>query len=114
MNTVNNHRGIETSIESAAMAAPLSSRLRALVHRTLCDHPSGLTVDEACAITGCARYSLQPRFTELRHMAMIHDTGMRRENASGARAIVWRATVLDRRESASGVPLTARREDGAR
>lgn len=114
MDTLDNHRDVDTSVEAAAIIAPFSSRLRALVHRTLCDHPAGLTVDEACAITGCARYSLQPRFTELRHMAMIRDTGMRRENASGARAIVWRATLLDRRESASRVPLTARREDVAR
>jgi len=113
MDTSNNHRGVDTSARAAAMIAPFSSRLRALVHRTLCSHPAGLTVDEVCAVTSYPRYSLQPRFTELRHMAMIRDTGIRRENVSGARAIVWRATVLDRRDSASGVPITASRNGGA-
>lgn len=83
------HRGVATSIEAADMIAPLSSRLRALVYRTLHQHPAGLTVDETCAKAGMPRYSLQPRFTELRHAGSIRDTGERRFNASGARAIVW-------------------------
>ncbi len=96
--TENNHRGVDTSREAAEMVAPLANRLRAVVHGILFDHPKGLTVDEVCKIADMPRYSLQPRHTELRKMGMIRDTGERRFNQSGARAIVWRATVLDRVE----------------
>ncbi|WP_294328283.1 hypothetical protein [uncultured Sphingomonas sp.] len=100
--TENNHRGIDTSREAAEMVAPMSNRLRAIVHGILFDHPKGLTVDETCHLAGFPRYSLQPRFTELRKLGSIRDTGERRFNESGARAIVWRATVLDRMEAQAG------------
>ncbi|MEP9402219.1 hypothetical protein [Sphingomonas sp. VNH70] len=100
--TENNHRGVETSREAAEMAAPMSSRLRAIVHGILFEHPKGLTVEEVCAIADMPRYSLQPRHTELLKLGMIRDTGERRFNESGARAIVWRATVLDRMEAQAG------------
>lgn len=87
------HRGISTSMEAADLIAPMSSRLRALVYRTLHANPAGLTVDELCKMVSFPRYSLQPRFTELRHAGSIHDTGQRRYNVSGARAIVWAVTV---------------------
>jgi hypothetical protein len=96
--TSRNHRGVATSVDAAAMAAETSNRLRYLVHKTLCEHGDH-TVDETCRITGLPRYSLQPRFTELRKAGAIRDTGQRRPNVSGAKAIVWRATVLDRREA---------------
>jgi hypothetical protein len=93
------HRGIGTSVEAADLIAPFSSRLRQLVYRTLWEHPGGLTVDELCAMVGYPRYSLQPRFTELKHASLIRDTGRRRFNQSGARAIVW-ATVAEREDAA--------------
>ncbi|MGN7161819.1 hypothetical protein [Sphingomonas sp. SAFR-052] len=96
--TEDNHRGVETSREAAEMIGPLSSRLRAVVHGILYRHPMGLTVEEVCKIADMPRYSLQPRHTELLKLGMIRDTGERRHNESGARAIVWRATVLDRME----------------
>ncbi|WP_288338499.1 hypothetical protein [uncultured Sphingomonas sp.] len=91
----------DTSAAAYAGIAPVADHLRAIVHRVLCEHPAGLTVDETCAIAEYPRYSLQPRFTELRHKGMIRDTGERRRNVSGANAIVWRATVLDRQEAES-------------
>lgn len=97
--TEQNHRGVDTSASAAESVAPIANRLRAVVHAVLYRNPDGLTVDEVCKIAGYARYSLQPRFTELRKMGMIRDTGARRFNVSGARAIVWRATVLDRMEA---------------
>ncbi len=100
--TENNHRGVDTSCEAAKMVAPMSGRLRAIVHGVLFEHPKGLTVDETCRVAGFPRYSLQPRFTELRKLGSIRDTGERRVNRSGARAIVWRATVLDRMEAQAG------------
>ncbi|WP_157136890.1 hypothetical protein [Sphingomonas sp. PAMC 26617] len=92
------HYAVDTSAEAAAAIAPVAMQLRAVVHKVLCLHPDGLTVDETCAIAGYARYSLQPRFTELLRKSVIRDTGARRRNVSGRRAIVWRATVLDRME----------------
>jgi len=94
------HRS-DTSAEAYASIAPMADHLRAVVHKVLYAHPSGLTVDETCKVAGYARYSLQPRFTELLKKGMIRDTGQRRRNVSGANAIVWRATVLDRQEGAA-------------
>lgn len=87
------HCGISTSMEAADSIASVSNRLRALVYRTLHAHSAGLTVDELCEVVGHARYSLQPRFTELRHAGSIHDTGQRRFNVSGRRAIVWAVSI---------------------
>lgn len=87
-----------TSDEAYAAFASKAPTFRAIVHKVLCSHPNGLTVDETCAITKLPRYQLQPRFTELLKKEMIRDTGARRRNVSGAKAIVWRATVLDRLE----------------
>lgn len=88
------HGGVETSVEAADSIASVSNRLRALVYRTLHAHAGGLTVDELCEVAGYARYSLQPRFTELRHAGSIHDTGQRRLNVSGRRAIVWAVSAV--------------------
>jgi predicted transcriptional regulator len=93
--TRRNHRGVPTSIDAAMIAADSSSRLRYLVHKALCQHGDH-TVDEVCALLGLPRYSLQPRFTELRKAGVIRDTGTRRRNVSGATAIVWRAVFRDR------------------
>ena len=100
--TENNHRGgPDTSIDAAAQAALTAGSLRYLVHRIIFDHPTGLTCDEVCAKAKLPRYSLQPRFSELRKLKLIRDTGLRRHNASGALAIVWRSAVLDAPEFAA-------------
>lgn len=98
--TAGNHRGIDTSIAAAELAALTSNHLRYLVHRTLCEQGDH-TVDEVCAIAGYPRYSLQPRFTELRKKGLIRDTGLRRRNVSGANAIVWHAVLRDRKAVAA-------------
>lgn len=84
---------INTSAAAYARLAPISSFYRALVLKTLFSHPAGLTVDEVCAIADYPRYSLQPRFSELLKKGLIRDTGKRRFNVSGARAIVWATTI---------------------
>ncbi len=85
----------KTDTSSAAFNGIIkkSERLRAVVYRTLYDHPQGLTVDETCSAARYPRYSLQPRFTELRDKNLIEDTGLRRRNNSGAKAIVWRLSM---------------------
>lgn len=85
-------RQTDTSAAAYGSIVDASERLRAVVYRTLHAHPAGLTVDETCAIAKYPRYSLQPRFTELRDRKAIFDTGLRRRNVSGAKAIVWRIT----------------------
>ncbi len=97
--TENNHRGVDTSIAAAELAATGASYLRRVVVKTLCDHPENLTVDQTCSIANYPRYSLQPRFTELRKLGLIRDTGERRPNVSGASAKVWRAVWLDQQEA---------------
>ncbi|MEH3159826.1 MAG: hypothetical protein PGN08_13390 [Sphingomonas taxi] len=86
----NRHTDTSTAAYNGIVHA--SERLRAVVYRTLHANPAGLTVDETCKLAEYPRYSLQPRFTELRDRQVIYDTGMRRRNVSGARAIVWRLT----------------------
>jgi hypothetical protein len=98
--TAGNHRGVETSISAAELAALTSNHLRYVVHKALCEQGDH-TVDEVCAIAGYPRYSLQPRFTELRKKGLIRDTGLRRRNVSGANAIVWRAVLRDRKAVAA-------------
>ncbi len=91
----------DTSAAAYAGIMDAAGHLRAIVHQALYAHPAGLTVDEVCALAGYPRYSLQPRFSEMLKKGIIRDTGLRRRNVSGAKAIVWRATVLDRQESAA-------------
>ena len=40
------------------------------------------------------RWSIQPRTSELRRKGLIRDSGRRRPNATGKRAIVWIASDL--------------------
>ena len=89
-------RHTDTSAAAYSGIMQASERLRAIVYRTLHANPQGLTVDETCAIAEYPRYSLQPRFTELRDKRVITDTGMRRRNVSGAKANVWK--IIDQQE----------------
>lgn len=87
-------RHTDTSAAAWASIADAAGRLERIVMKTLHAHPNGLTVDETCAAAGYPRYSLQPRFTALRNRKAIFDTGLRRRNVSGAKAIVWQITQV--------------------
>lgn len=50
---------------------------------------AGLTADEAAAELHLTPFTTRPRFSELRDMGLIEDSGQRRDNASGRKAIVW-------------------------
>ncbi len=93
-------RKTDTSRSAFASILPATALLERLVLATLHEYPAGLTVDETCKVAERPRYSLQPRFTALRDRGAIRDTGHRRLNASGAKAIVWRACHLDREGAA--------------
>jgi hypothetical protein len=48
-----------------------------------------LTTDECAGILKLSVLSIRPRFTELKRMGRIFDTGNRRRNESGKSAAVW-------------------------
>lgn len=54
-------------------------------------HYGPMTADECANRMGESVLSIRPRFSELAAKAQIIDTGERRENASGRRAVVWRS-----------------------
>lgn len=84
------HRGVETSIAAAADLAPKLGRLQNMVLGAIRGAgANGLTADECCDVLELDRWTVQPRTSELRRKSLIGDSGQRRENASGKRAIVW-------------------------
>lgn len=50
------------------------------------------TADEVALSLGLSILSVRPRITELSKLGLIEDSGQRRKNASGRKAIVWRIT----------------------
>jgi hypothetical protein len=86
------HRGIDTSIEAGSALEGALARLRRMVFCAIRDAGErGLTAEETANHLGIARVSAQPRTSELRGLRLIEDSGQRRRNASGKRAIVWKA-----------------------
>jgi DNA-directed RNA polymerase specialized sigma24 family protein len=82
----------DTSREAAEAIEPVSGRLRRTVHAAIVragEH--GLTTNECADALGIDKGSIQPRTSELQVLGKIKDSGLRRPNASGKRAIVWRA-----------------------
>lgn len=81
---------VDTSIEAAEKIEPVAGVIREKVLRAVAAAgSSGITVLECCAQHGLDRFGVQPRFSELRVAGKIVDSGMRRRNPSGVRAIVW-------------------------
>jgi hypothetical protein len=84
------HRGVSTSIEAAQAIAPKIGRLQRLALDAIANREGrGATADELAELLELDRYSIQPRTSELRQKGMIVDSGLRRFNATGKRAIVW-------------------------
>lgn len=84
------HRGVDTSIEAAQKVASIAPVLREKVLQGVAAAgANGLTVLEGCERFGWDRHGVQPRFTELKVLGKIIDSGQRRRNPSGVRAIVW-------------------------
>lgn len=80
----------ETSQEAAASAVDAAPQLRAKALAVL-EHSNGLTADEVAGRLGLSILSIRPRVTELSRLGKVRDTGNRRLNVSGRRAIVWAA-----------------------
>jgi hypothetical protein len=84
------HRGVETSVDAARAMSTSAPALRDKVFRAVAAAGErGLTVLEMCQRHGLDRMGVQPRFSELRSMRKIADSGLRRKNPSGVRAICW-------------------------
>ena len=84
-------RGVDTSIAAAESVQPraayLREKCRAYVKRW---GMTGCTADECALNLHESVLSIRPRFTEMRRLNWIEDTGERRKNDSGRNAIVWR------------------------
>ena len=78
-----------TSTEAAEAMKPRAGILRAKVLALL--KVRRLTTDECAEILKESVLAIRPRFSELRAQNLIEDTGDRRINDSGRRAIVWSA-----------------------
>jgi hypothetical protein len=80
----------DTSTEAADDLKDRVSGLRSTIMGILRRHEC--TVHECATLMHLPVPTVQPRFSELRKMELIADTGSRHINASsGKRAIVWRA-----------------------
>ena len=87
------HRAVDTSIEAADDIAPKLGRLQRLAEMTIREAgEQGLTAEELAARLNLDRWSIQPRTTELSRKGIVRDSGKRRRNATGKRAIVWIAS----------------------
>lgn len=84
------HRGVDTSIDAAETVAPAAGRLQRIVLAAIADAgPAGRSTNELAEQLHLERGSVQPRTSELRSKRLIADSGLRRANANGKRAIVW-------------------------
>ena len=80
----------DTSIAAAPdpeSAATLRNIALSIIRRCPC------TADEVARIMQRHILSVRPRVTELKRMGLIEDSGERRKNVSGKKAIVWKAKV---------------------
>lgn len=84
------HRNIDTSVAAAEAIEPKLGRLQKMAEEAIRSAGErGLTADELAMRLGMDRWSVQPRTSELRRKGFIRDSGRRRLNATGKRAIVW-------------------------
>ena len=77
-----------TSEEAAASMRLASGPLRMACLACLLDR-RGMTADEIAVEIGEDRLAVRPRLTELQALGLVKDSGDRRKNDSGRRAIVW-------------------------
>lgn len=84
--------GAKTSGTSQAAAEAMRPRAGILRAKVLaCLKDRALTADECADVLRETVLAIRPRFSELRALGQIIDTGERRQNDSGRSAIVWRA-----------------------
>ena len=85
----------DTSAEAATSIEPVTARVQRLVLTAIREAKlSGLTAHELASQLGMERTTTQPRVSELRRLGRVIDSGRRRANANGKRAIVWVASEM--------------------
>ena len=83
-------RATDTSREAAEYIAPQLGRIQSLVFAAIARSAgNGLSPHELALELGEERTTVQPRTSELRRLGKIVDSGKRRHNPNGKRAIVW-------------------------
>jgi hypothetical protein len=91
--------GFQDTDTSRAAAREADDFARPLKDRVLKEissaGPTGLTADEASRRVHNSILSVRPRVAELKKSGVIVDSGRRRANSSGRRAIVWMVTKTD-------------------
>lgn len=80
-------RDTDTSKEAAGAMLSRAGTIRAQVMNALDVRPQ--TTDEVAEKLGLSVLAVRPRFSELRKTGKIEDSGQRRANGSGKKAIVW-------------------------
>lgn len=101
-----NAPGYKVSGTSAEAAGSISLKAETLRNYCLIQlREEDMTADECAKRVGAGILAIRPRFSELRRMGWIVDSGHRRKNASGRNAVVWRAT------NAQWATLHCREED---
>lgn len=80
----------ETGHEAAAAIASVTARYQKMALAAIrAAGANGLTAHELAERLGLERTTIQPRTSELRRLGKIADSGRRRSNPNGKRAIVW-------------------------
>jgi hypothetical protein len=87
-----------TSEDAADSIAPRTETLRNKVCQLLLARP--MTADECAEWLGEDKLSIRPRLTELVGLESITDSGKRRRNCSGKKAIVWEVSASATRAGA--------------
>lgn len=83
----------DTSYEAAESMVPVTAGIqRAVLAWVRARGERGATAVEIAEGLGMERTTVQPRTTELRRLYLLDDSGHRRPNPNGKRAIVWVAT----------------------
>lgn len=78
----------DTSKQAAGAIAPDAATLRGQALAFLREVP--MTADECASRARVSILAMRPRLTELSTLGLIEDSGERRANSSGRKAIVWR------------------------
>lgn len=78
-----------TSFSAAIEVASGAPKLRLIALKAIKASEKGLTADETAAVAGESVLSIRPRVTELAKNNLVFDSGQRRQNVSGRKAIVW-------------------------
>jgi predicted ArsR family transcriptional regulator len=83
-------KATDTSEAAAESMKPTAHGLQVICLNVLRVH-GPLTADECAGKLYISALAIRPRFTELKRLGKIEDTGTRRRNASGKSTIVWKA-----------------------